>query len=231
VNGCDPEQVVLLEIEPEAQKTRPDFAATERLLGVRSVDVRAVGERGGRLSYRHDGREVPIRRLYNRVIFDELVRRGLPREPLFTEPLDVTWVGHPNWYFKISKFSLPFLTGPHCPPAHFVSELEQVPEDLGSYVLKPLFSFAGLGVEIDVTPERLRALERPDEWILQRKVAYAPAIETPDGPAKAEIRMMFLWTDRPRLVNNLVRMSKGAMMGVDFNKEKTWVGSSVAYHR
>jgi hypothetical protein len=231
VDGCDPEQVVLLEIAPEEQKTRPDFAATERLLGVRAVCVTDVVERGGRLFYRRDGREVPIARLYNRVIFDELLRKGLPLEPVFRRPLEVSWVGHPNWYFKISKFSLPFLTGRWCPLAHFVSELERVPEDLGSYVLKPLYSFAGVGVEMDVTVERLRGLERPAEWILQRKVEYAPAIATPDGPAKAEVRMMFLWTDRPRLVNNLVRMSKGAMMGVDFNKEKTWVGASVAYHR
>jgi hypothetical protein len=231
VGDCDPEEVVLLEIEPERQKTRPDFAATERLLGVRSVDVREVAERGGRLSYRRDGREVPIRRLYNRVIFDELVRRGLPREPLFTDPLDVTWVGHPNWYFRISKFSLPFLRSRYAPRAHFVSDLAAPPDDLGDYVLKPLYSFAGLGVELDVTPERLAALPRPAEWILQRKVLYAPAIETPDGPAKAEVRMMFLDAgDHLRLVNSLVRMSKGAMMGVNFNKAKTWVGASVAYH-
>lgn len=231
VGGCDPEQVVLLEIEPGKQKTSPDFAATEKLLGVRAVCVTAVAERGGRLFYRRDGREVPIARVYNRVIFDELLRRGLPLEPVFREPLDVSWVGHPNWYFKISKFSLPFLTGPWCPPAWFVSEVERPPEDLSEYVLKPLYSFAGAGVEMDVTAERLRAIDRPAEWILQRKVAYAPAIATPDGPAKAEVRMMFLWTDRPRLVNNLVRMSKGAMMGVDFNKAKSWVGASVAYHR
>jgi hypothetical protein len=164
------------------------------------------------------------------VIFDELVRRGLPREPLFTEPLDAVWVGHPNWYFRISKFSLPFLRGRYAPRAHFVSDLAAPPDDLGDYVLKPLYSFAGLGVELDVTPERLAVLPRPEEWILQRKVVYAPAIDTPDGPAKAEVRMMFLGTDRLRLVNSLVRMSKGAMMGVDFNKAKTWVGASVAYH-
>lgn len=231
VGGCDPEQVVLLEIEPEKQKTRPDFVATEQLLGVRAVGLTEVRERDGRLVYSRDGREVPIARLYNRVIFDELLRKGLPREPIFTRPLAVSWVGHPNWYFKISKFALPFLSGPSCPAAHFVSDLERPPEDLAGWVLKPLFSFAGLGVEMEVTADRLAALERPEEWILQRKVTYAPAIETPDGPAKAEVRMMFLWTDRPRLVNNLVRMSKGAMMGVDFNKEKTWVGASVAYHR
>ena len=51
--------------------------------------------------------------------------------------------------------------------------------------------------------------------------------------SKAEIRMMFLWPEdgEPVLVNNLVRMSQGRMMGVDFNKDKTWVGSSIALHR
>jgi hypothetical protein len=45
--------------------------------------------------------------------------------------------------------------------------------------------------------------------------------------------MMFVWPDNepdPILVNNLVRMSQGEMMGVDFNKDKTWVGSSIALH-
>jgi hypothetical protein len=233
VGDCDPAQVVLLEIEPESQKTRIDFAATERLLGVRSLDPRQVEEKGGRLFYRDDdGRQVPIRRIYNRVIFDELDRKGLRFDHLFRRELDVRWVGHPNWFWKISKFSLPFIHSRYCPPSWFVSELPEVPGDLESYVLKPLYSFAGLGVEVGVTAERLRAIEDPENWILQRRVEYAPLIETPDVPAKAEVRMMLLWDDEPRpvLVNNLVRMSKGLMAGVDFNKDKTWIGASLAYH-
>jgi hypothetical protein len=230
VGDCDPENVVLLEIDPPRQKTWVDFACTERLLGIPPVSLTDVVERGGRLYYPKAGREVPIHRIYNRVIFDELEKKGLSRDPVFTRPLDVTWVGHPNWFLKISKFSLPFLRGRYVPTAHFVSDLRELPDDLENYVLKPLFSFAGHGVEMGPSRERLRALERPEDFILQRKVEYAEAIETPTGPAKAEIRMMFLWQDRPRLVNNLVRMSKGLMMGVDFNKDKTWIGASVAFH-
>lgn len=229
VADADPETVVLLEIEPEKQKTRIDFAMTERLLGVPAVCLTEVIERGGRLFYERDGREVPIRRIYNRVIFDELERKGLP-DDLFRKDLDVHWVGHPNWYFRISKYSLPFLKSRYSPPAWFLSDLAELPEDLGNYVLKPLYSFAGLGVEVGPSAERLRAIERPEHFILQRKVEYAPVVETPDVPAKAEIRMMFAWTDRLRLINNLVRMSKGAMMGVDFNKDRTWIGASLAYH-
>jgi hypothetical protein len=236
VGDCDPANVVLLEIDPENQKTRIDFAITERLTGVHTVDARSVTERGGRLFYRRDdrdgqgGREVPIQRIFNRVIFDELERKGIDLSHIFARDLDVTWVGHPNWYLKISKFSLPFIRSPYCPPAHFVSDLRDYPGDLENYVLKPLFSFAGLGVEMGPSPERLRSLDRPEDYILQRKVEYAAAIETPDGPAKAEVRMMFVWQDRPLLINNLVRMGKGKMMGVDFNRDKTWVGASLAYH-
>jgi len=230
VGDCEPENVVLLEIEPERQKTRIDFCATEQLLGIKTVCATGVVERGGRLFYPDGGREVPIHRIYNRVIFDELERKGIDLSHIFRRELDVTWVGHPNWYLKISKFSLPFIKSRWCPPAYFVSDLAEPPEDLENYVLKPLFSFAGLGVEMGPTRERLRSLTRPEDFILQRKVAYAPAFETPDEPAKGEIRMMFLWQDRPRLVNNLVRMSKGTMMGVDFNKDRTWIGSSLAYH-
>ncbi len=231
VAGEEPETVVLLEIDPEHQKTRIDFHVTQQMLGIPVVDARQVIERGGRLFYPRKGKEVPIRRIYNRVIFDELERKGLDLSRIFHRDLvDVTWVGHPNWYLKLSKFSLPFIKSRYCPPTWFVSDLEELPEDLENYVLKPLFSFAGLGVEIGPAPERLRALPDPQNFILQKKVDYAPAIETPDEPAKAEVRMMFVWTDRPRLVNNLVRISKGKMMGVDFNKDKTWIGASLAYH-
>jgi hypothetical protein len=236
LGGEDPESVVLLEIDPDHQKTRVDFAATGRLLGIAAVDPRDVAERGGRLVYLRNGREVPIRRLYNRVILDEATRRGLDLGHLFRRDLSelgVAWVGHPNWFFRISKFSLPFVASRYAPPAHFVSDLATYPEDLENYVLKPLYSFAGLGVELGPTAERLRSLARPEEFILQRRVDYAPFVETPDVPAKAEVRMMFLWdegSDRPLLVNNLVRMSKGAMMGVDFNKDRTWIGASLAYH-
>jgi hypothetical protein len=231
VADCDPEQAVLLEIDPVHQKTRIDFCVTEQLLGIPVVDAREVIERGGRLFYPRDGREVPIRRIYNRVIFDELERKGIDLSRIFHRDLvDVTWVGHPNWYLKISKFSLPFIKSRYCPPTWFVSDLREYPEDLESYVLKPLFSFAGLGVELGPTRERLRSLPDPENFILQRRVDYAPALETPDEPAKAEVRMMFVWKDRPMLVNNLVRISKGKMMGVDFNKDKTWIGASSAYH-
>jgi uncharacterized protein (UPF0248 family) len=230
VADADPENVVLLEIEPEKQKTRIDFCVTEQIVGIRTVDALDVKERGGRLFYPHEGREIPIHRIYNRVIFDEVERKGLDLSHIFQRDLDVTWVGHPNWYLKISKFSLPFIKSRYCPPTSFVSDLRELPDDLENYVLKPLFSFAGLGVEMGPSPERLRSLPDPENFILQRKVDYAAAIGTPDDPAKAEIRMMFVWKDRPMLVNNLVRMSKGKMMGVDFNKDKTWIGGTLAYH-
>ena len=233
VADADPENVILLEIEPEKQKTRVDFAATEALLGVRSVCLTKIKRRGRQLFYDRAGREVRIERIYNRVIFDELIRRpGLKPAFRFQEELDVKWVGHPNWYFRISKHSLPFLKTEHTAPAFFAGDFPEG-ESLDDYVLKPLYSFAGLGVDMEPTREKLRGLERPNEWILQKKVRYAEFVQTPDGPkSKAELRMMFVWSENqePVLVNNLVRMSQGKMMGVDFNKDKTWVGSSIALH-
>jgi hypothetical protein len=234
VTDVDPKNVVLLEIEPEKQKTRIDFAATETLLGIRSVCLTKLKKRGRQLFYDRDGSETLIKRIYNRVIFDELIRRPDLDLPFrFQDDLDVTWVGHPNWYFRISKHSLPFLKTEHTSPAFFADEFP-TGDTIDNYVLKPLYSFAGLGVEMEPTREKLNALEKPHEWILQKKVRYAEFVLTPDGPkSKAEIRMMFVWptNDRdPILVNNLVRMSQGKMMGVDFNKDKTWVGSSIALH-
>jgi len=233
VGDSNPENVILLEIEPEKQKTRIDFACTETLLGVRPICLTKIRKRGAQLFYDRDGREMRIERIYNRVIFDELIRRPDLHPPFrFQDELDVKWVGHPNWYFRISKHSLPFLKTEHTAPAFFADEFPEG-EVLDDYVLKPLFSFAGLGVDMEPTREKLGALEKPHEWILQKKVTYAEFVPTIDGrKSKAEIRMMFIWPDgrEPVLVNNLVRMSQGKMMGVDFNKEKTWVGSNIALH-
>ncbi len=234
IGNSDPENVILLEIEPEKQKTRIDFAATETLLRIRPVCVTKIKKRGRQLFYERDGREVRIERIYNRVIFDELIRRpdlNLPFQ--FQDDLDVAWVGHPNWYFRISKHSLPFLKTEHTTPAFFANEFP-AGEKIDNYVLKPLYSFAGLGVEMEPTREKVRALKNPQEWILQKKVNYAASVATVDGlRSKAEIRMMFVWPENDRdpiLVNNLVRMSQGKMMGVDFNIDNTWVGASIALH-
>ena len=236
IADSDPENVVLLELEPERQKTRVDFAATETLLDIRPVCVTKIKKRGRRLFYDRDGREVRVERIYNRVIFDELTHRPDLKLRLrfrFQDELDVTWVGHPNWYFRISKHSLPFLKTEHTSPTFFAAEFPS-DENVGDYVLKPLYSFAGHGVDMEPTREKIAALENPDEWILQKKIDYAAFVSTVDGQkSKAEIRMMFVWPDNdpdPTLVNNLVRMSQGKMMGVDFNVDKTWVGATIALH-
>jgi len=234
VADSDPQNVILLEIDPAKQKTRVDFACTESMLGISPVSVTDISKRGRQLFYRRDGREVPIERIYNRVIFDELLRRPELNLPFsFQEELEIVWVGHPNWYFRISKHSLPFLESPYSSSAFFADEFP-ADKSISDFVLKPLYSFAGLGVEMQPSREKLAALSKPREWILQEKVQYAEFVPTPDGAkSKAEIRMMFIWPDEepdPILVNNLVRMSQGKMMGVDFNKDKTWVGSSIALH-
>ncbi|MDZ7266673.1 MAG: hypothetical protein ONB48_02590 [candidate division KSB1 bacterium] len=226
--GHDPENVILMEIEPEKQKTAVDFVCTERFTGVKAVCITRVQKRGRRLFYRANGREIAIHRIYNRVIVDEFVKKGLPIAFDFRDDLEVEWAGHPNWYFRISKFSLPYLDHPVVPRTYFLHTLEHYPEPLSDYVLKPLFSFAGSGVVIDVSREQLDAIPAAERhnYILQEKISYAPVIQTPDEPARVEIRMMFLWQDRPRLVNWLARLSKGKMMGVDYNKNKEWIGSS-----
>jgi hypothetical protein len=234
IADANPENVILLEIEPEKQKTRVDFAATETLLGIRSVCLTKIKKRCRQLFYERDGREVQIERIYNRVIFDELLRRQDLHLPFnFQDDLDVTWVGHPNWYFRISKHSLPFLKTEHTSPTSFADEFPS-DEKLDKYVLKPLYSFAGLGVDMEPTRDKISGLKNPHGWILQRKVEYAAFVPTVEGSkSKAEIRMMFVWPENDRdpiLVNNLVRMSQAKMMGVDFNKDKTWVGASIALH-
>ena len=234
LNGHAPEQAVLMEIDPLRQKTLPDFQMTEKLFGVPFVDVSEIIKLGSKLFYLRQGREIEIRRIYNRVIIDEFVRKGVKANFDFRDELDVEWAGQPNWYFRMSKFSLPFLNHQTVPRAWFLDQLETVPEDLENFVLKPLFSFAGSGVKVSVTTADLEAVpasERGD-YLLQEKVVYAPVVETPDEPSKVEVRVMFVWPEdsaEPIAVNLLTRLSKGAMMGVNFNKNKNWVGSSCAF--
>ena len=230
VSGFDPENVILMEIEPDKQKTRIDFAITEEMTGIQTVDIMEIYQIDKNLYYRKNGKPIKIERIYNRVIFDELERKGVkPAFDIFGD-LNIDWVGHPNWFFKISKHSLPLLKNKYNPDCYLLAEKENYPDDLQNYVLKPLYSFAGHGVQIDLTKIFLDSIKDRGNYILQRKIDYAPVIQTPDEPSKVEIRMMYLWNEKPVLVNNLVRMSKGKMMGVDYNKNKTWVGSSIAYH-
>src|SRR5262249_17258404 len=118
--------------------------------------------------------------------------------------------------------------------AWFLDQLDRYPAELDQFVLKPLFSFAGSGVKVNITPADLDTIpaDQRGNYLLQEKVAYAPVIKTPDEPSKVEVRVMFLWPDEaesPLAVTLLTRLSKGVMMGVDFNKNKTWVGSSCGF--
>jgi hypothetical protein len=231
----DPEEVVLLDLLPEEQKTAIDFAATRVLLGVESIDPRALVKEGKRLFRAKNGRRIPVRRIYNRIVFDELIKKDTALPFDFREELDVRWVPHPNWYWTWSKYSLPLLSHETVPKARYLSEVETLPKDLGErYVLKPLFSFAGGGVNVDPTPEDVERIPEGERgsWCLQEKIAYDPCLRAADGGGvKVEIRMMFFRPDGDDTLTlglNLCRLSRGKMLGVDFNKDFTWVGSSVA---
>ncbi len=233
VGDLNPENVILLEIYPEQQKTRIDFYCTEDVLGIKTVCLTKLIAEGNKLFYDNNGIKTEIKRIYNRLIFDDLQKQeGLGKIVDLTNDYDVEWVPHPNWFYRISKFTLPFINNIYVPKTYFLNELKQIPPDLENYVLKPLFSFAGMGVVIDVTQKDIDAVKDPENWILQRKVKYADVIETPDVPAKAEIRLFYFWKDgwaRPKAVHNLARLSKGKMIGTRYNKDKEWVGGGVAF--
>lgn len=232
VGNHDPADVILLEIFPEKQKTRIDFYCTEKLLGIKTVCLTKLRSEGEKLYYLNEGKRVDIKRIYNRLIFDDLQQQeGLGNIIDLSKVYDVEWVPHPNWFYRISKFTIPFIQNPYVPETYFLNEIKE-PVNLEEYVLKPLFSFAGMGVVIDVTQNDIDQIKDPENWILQRKVNYAPIIETMDEPAKAEIRLFYFWKDdweRPKAVLNLARLSKGKMIGTRYNKDKTWVGGSVAF--
>lgn len=231
----DPENVILLEIDPYKQNTTIDFLVTKHHLGIEPVHIGDLLLREKKLFYKKGGKEIPVKRIYNRVIFDELLsRKDLKMDFHLTEDVEVEWAGHPNWFFRISKYTMPFLNCSAVPESRFLSDIASIPRDLENYVLKPLFSFSGSGVIFHVRKEDIEVIPQHERsnFMLQRKVHYEPVIQSPEGLVKTEIRLLYLWEPelkRPQLVTNLARLSRGDIIGVKYNKDKTWVGGSVCF--
>jgi hypothetical protein len=238
LGGHDPHEVVLMEIEPQKQKTWPDFVITEQLWGVRAIDTSEVLREGRRLYYRRDGRLTQIKRVYNRVIPDELERKRIQLPFGYGDDLEVEWAGHPAWYFRISKFSIPWLNHPSVPETRFLDGIESLPVDRDRYLLKPLFSFAGGGIIFSPTDAQIAAIPMTERknYILQERINFTPVIDTPEGPTQAEIRIMYVRGPSSSLTGGaslvpvlpLLRLGRGKMMGVDHNKGMRWVGASAA---
>lgn len=233
LDGLPEDDVILMDLSPEEQKTYPDFRATKELVGIDAVCPTKLIKEGRKLFRDKDGKRIEVRRIYNRVVFDELQKKGVALPFSYRDELDVTWCPHPNWYWTWSKYSLPYIEHRAVPRARYLSELTSIPDDLENFVLKPLFSFAGAGVIVDVTRADIDGIAEADRpgWILQEKISYEPALRMPDGNGvKAEVRMMFLRApkdDKLELALNLVRLSRGKMLGVDQNKNLSWVGGSI----
>ena len=232
VGSHNPENVILMEIHPQEQKTLPDFLLTEQLLGVRTVDIVDIKKQGSRLYYERNSQRVPIHRIYNRAIVDELERKKVKLAFDWRDDLDVEWAGHPNWYFRISKFSIPYLKHPSVPKTWFLDQLHEIPHDLENYALKPLYSFAGLGVVIAPQKEDIAAIppEKRPYYILQERMNFEPVIGTPFGGTKAEVRVMYVWLDQLTPVLTIIRTGRGLQMGVDHNKNLEWVGASAGLY-
>ena len=234
LGGHAPENVILMEIDPLEQKTLPDFLLTKELCGIEAVNVLDLKKKGRKLYYELRGTQVQVERIYNRMIVDELIRKNVKLPFDLRDELDVEWAGHPNWYFRISKFSIPFLRHRCVPRTWFLDELEELPADRENYLLKPLYSFAGIGIKFAPNNEDIASIppKRRHEYIIQERIAFEPVIETPHGPTQAEIRIMYIWLDsdpRPTPVLTLVRIGRGKMMGVDHNRNLEWVGGSAGF--
>jgi hypothetical protein len=236
IGPYQPDEVVLMDVNAPEQKTAVDFYITQNYIGIAVVSLSDLIEKDGKLFYEADGKLKSIKRIYNRLIFDEI--EGDPdifnKVVDIRKAFDVEWITHPNWFYRISKFTMPFLKGDYVPETQFLNQVKNIPADLENYVLKPLFSFAGQGVIIDITPNDIEHIKDPENWILQRKVSYEPVVQSPDGGVKVEIRLLYLWPDgesKPTLAINLGRLSKGKMIGVRYNKDFDWVGGTVAFMR
>ena len=150
----------------------------------------------------------------------------------FTDDLDVEWAGHPNWFFRLSKFSLPWFRHACVPRTFFLSDLVELPPNLDEYVLKPLYSFAGLGVQIGPSAEAIAAIPTTERsnYILQERMDFVASVDTPAGLTQIEIRIMYIWDSELKPVTTIIRSGRGKMMGVHFNKNLDWVGGSAGFY-
>ncbi|BAU56245.1 hypothetical protein [Mucilaginibacter gotjawali] len=234
IGECDPAEVVLMDVDAHHQKTAVDFEYTRKYIGTPIVSLEELEQEGSQLFYRVNGERKLIKRIYNRLIFDEIESDPAIFNKVadIRQPLDVEWITHPNWFYRVSKFTMPFLKGDYIPKTQFLHMVKNIPADLENYVLKPLFSFAGQGVIIDVKKNDIENIKDPENWILQEKVIYEPVLHAPDGGVKIEIRLLYLWPngdEKPTLAINLARLSKGKMIGVRYNKDFDWVGGAIAF--
>lgn len=234
IGDHEPEEVVLMDVNAPEQKTAVDFYITQKYLGIPVVSLSDLKQQGNQLFYEANGELKLIKRIYNRLIFDEIDGDNSIFDKVvdIRQPLDVEWITHPNWFYRVSKFTMPFLSGNYVPKTRFLHQVEQIPADLENYVLKPLFSFAGQGVIIDISKQDIEAITDPENWILQQKVNYEPVVQSPEGGVKAEIRLLYLWPngdEKPTLAINLARLSRGKMIGVRYNKDFNWVGGTIAF--
>jgi len=228
------DEVVLMDVNAPDQKTAVDFYLTQKYIGTPVVSLSDFEREGRQLFYRANGEKKLIKRIYNRLIFDEIADDAHVFEKVvdIRASFDVEWITHPNWFYRVSKFTMPFLQGDYIPKTRFLHEVTKIPADLENYVLKPLFSFAGQGVIIDVSKNDIENIKDPENWILQQKVNYEPVVKAPDGGVKVEIRLLYLWPDgdpKPTLAINLARLSRGKMIGVRYNKDFDWVGGTIAF--
>jgi len=234
VGNYNPDEVVLMDVNAPQQKTAVDFHLTQKYIGTPVVSLSDLKQDGKKLFYRLNDEKKYIKRIYNRLIFDEIDNDPdiFNKVVDIRQPLDVEWITHPNWFYRVSKFTMPFLKGDYIPKTYFLHELKEIPADLEHYVLKPLFSFAGQGVIIDVTKNDIQNIKDPENWILQQKVYYEPVVQAPDAGVKVEIRLLYLWPngdEKPTLAINLARLSRGKMIGVRYNQDFDWVGGTIAF--
>jgi len=229
----NPANVILLELFPEKQKTRIDFWSTKKALGIEVVCMTKVRKEGRKLYYEKNGKTIAIHRIYNRVIFDELQRiENLEINFNLNDDLDVEWVTHPDWFFMISKCIMPLLKHENVPKSYYLNDF---PEDLdlSDFVLKPLFSFAGQGINLYPDRPTIDKIEDKHNYILQQKVKYASLVKTNTVKnSKVELRMLYIWSEeenRLKPVINLTRMSKGEMINVSHQVNETWIGSSISF--
>ncbi|MFC4209997.1 hypothetical protein ACFOWA_02310 [Pedobacter lithocola] len=233
IGNHQPHEVAIMDVDASNQKTAIDFFVTQKMLGIKILALEDIKKVDNKLFYEEGEKLVQLKRIYNRLIFDEVADNKDIFKNSFDprDELEIEWVTHPNWFYRISKYTMPFLKSEFVPETRFLNEVTEIPANLENYVLKPLFSFAGMGVIIDITEQDIKKISDPENWILQRKVKYEAVVQSPDGGVKVEIRMMYLWPDggEPQLCTNLARLSKGKMIGVRYNADFDWVGGTVGF--
>jgi len=175
---------ILLEDCPWEQKTAIDFHLLQKQASIEVLNFRGI----------LGSHALKEKLIYNRLIFADLTAQEFANAKISLSGLpNARWLHHPDWYYFVSKSSLPYITSPWAAQSFLVADkpLNFEPKS-NAWVLKPLFDYGCSGVNLNPSRTDIENVDAPKEWLLQQKIELK---HLPGTELFGEIRVVLFNTD------------------------------------